>query len=455
MTVFTRGVRNTFRNGIRTFSIIVILALSIALSVSMLVARQAVQTKIQSVKSSVGTTISISPAGARGFEGGGEALTTEQIAKVSATTHVSSVDSQLSDRFTADNTSLQSAIEAGSLGRRFSMNNGSTTRTDNIMPPSGTAEAGKTFTPPVTATGTNATNPLSVVGEEAKLTSGTAFTGTSTDDVALVGAALAEKNNLQVGSTFTAYGKTITVAGIYDAGTTFGNAGLLMPLAALQTVSDQTGNVTSATVHVDSLENVSSATEAVKTTLGDAADVTNQQEAAQAALAPLESVKRVSVLSLYGAVLAGAVILLLVMVMIVRERRREIGVLKAIGASNIRVVAQFMSEAITFTLLAAVLGLLIGAAASSPITEALVNNTASSAQSAEGMGGRPESAMMRGGAFISRASNTIDIKGVHAAVGWEVLVLGLVVALAIAVIASAAAAFMIGKIRPAEVMRAE
>jgi putative ABC transport system permease protein len=44
------------------------------------------------------------------------------------------------------------------------------------------------------------------------------------------------------------------------------------------------------------------------------------------------------------------------MLMIVRERRREIGVLKAIGSSNIRIVGQFVTEALTLTLAGSVIG---------------------------------------------------------------------------------------------------
>ncbi len=75
MNVVTRGIRNAFRNKIRTFSIIVILGLSVGLALAMLIANQAVGQKIDSVKSSVGNTVSIAPAGVRGFEGGGNALT--------------------------------------------------------------------------------------------------------------------------------------------------------------------------------------------------------------------------------------------------------------------------------------------------------------------------------------------------------------------------------------------
>ena len=74
--------------------------------------------------------------------------------------------------------------------------------------------------------------------------------------MALVGKDLATKNNLSVGSTFTAYGQTITVKGIYDTGNTFTNAGVIMPLPALQTLSSQDGDVTSAIVTVDSVDHL-------------------------------------------------------------------------------------------------------------------------------------------------------------------------------------------------------
>ena len=89
----------------------------------------------------------------------------------------------------------------------------------------------------------------------------------------------------------------------------------------------------------------------------------------------MNSVKSISIYSLIGAVIAGAVIIFLVMVMIVRERRREIGVVKAIGGSNLGIMFQFMVEAVTLTLLGAVIGLIIGVVGGSPVTKLLVNNS--------------------------------------------------------------------------------
>ena len=81
MNPVSRGIRNAFRNSIRTFSIVIILGLSVGLALSMLVARQAVQEKINTVKTSIGNTVSIAPAGVQGFQGGGEPLTNDPLSK--------------------------------------------------------------------------------------------------------------------------------------------------------------------------------------------------------------------------------------------------------------------------------------------------------------------------------------------------------------------------------------
>jgi putative ABC transport system permease protein len=87
------------------------------LIIAMLAARQAVSDKIVTIKSSVGTTISIQPAGYGGGQGGGDALTSTQLASISSTAHVTSTLATLRDRLTSSNTNLVSSIETGSLGQ--------------------------------------------------------------------------------------------------------------------------------------------------------------------------------------------------------------------------------------------------------------------------------------------------------------------------------------------------
>lgn len=449
MNVLTRGIRNAFRNTIRTFSIVVILGLSIGLALSMLVARQAVSDKITSVKSSVGNTVSVSPAGVRGFEGGGEALTTSDIAKLEKLSHVTSVDKTLNDRLDSDNTNLTSAIDAGSLGKRFSQNSGQKVEGPTFMIQNKNSDGSVTtsFTPPVTLIGTTSPTNLASTqgGGTFKLTSGTVFASDSSDNVALIGSTLAEKNNLKVGSTFTAYGSEVTVVGIFDAGNTFSNNQIIMPLKSVQALSGQTDAITSATVTVDSISNVESVTSAVKTALGDSADVTNSAAQAEETIKPLENIQTITLYSLVGAVVAGATIILLTMIMIVRERRREIGVFKAIGASNIRIMGQFMTEAISLTTLGAIVGIGLGVAAATPITEMLVKNNSSTAQPV----------MQGGGPRMVFHSAQSTLNNVTAHVGWDIIVYGLLAAIVIAIVGSTIASYFISKVRPAEVMRTE
>lgn len=458
MSVIQRSVRNAFRNITRTISIVVILGLSIGLSLTMLLAHQAVGDKITSVKASVGNTVSISPAGVRGFEGGGNALTQSEIDKVKSLSHVTSVSESLNDRLTTSDTNLQSAVEAGNLGQRFSQNSGQSftpppsARADGEDGRSGSGGSGNvSFTPPVTVNGTSDPTNLSSSqgGGTFKLTSGKVFDSSSDDNVALVGKTLASKNNLKVGSTFTAYGKTITVTGIFDAGNTFSNNQVIMPLKTVQNLSDQSGAITSATLNVDSISNVSSVTSAASKKLGSTADVTNDSERAQTSVQPLENIQSISLYSLIGAVVAGAIIILLTMIMIVRERRREIGVLKAIGASNVKVVGQFTGEAITLTLMAAVVGIALGILAGNPITHMLVNNSTSSTAAGPGMGMR----IQVGRGFGGLVRN--NVSAINANVGWDIILYGIGAALVIAIVGSALASLFISKIRPAEVMRVE
>ncbi len=452
MNVVTRGIRNAFRNTIRTFSIVVILGLSIALALSMLIARQAVGDKIDSVKSSVGNTISISPAGYNAMSDANNALTTSDLAKVKTIDHVSSVTENLTGRLTTEGatamvgpggrsdsnatTSLKSAVDLNSVNKEGSsgpkiMINGSSSLPSN-------------FSLPVSILGT--TDPAHPNGNDVTLKSGKAINGTKDANQAMVSTAMASKNNLKVGSTFTAYGETLTVAGIFDSGTQAGNDIVVVSLATLQRLSDQSGVVSGATATVDSADNLSSATSAVKSALGSDADVQSAQEEAENTIKPLQNIQTISMYSLIGSVIAGSVIILLTMIMIVRERRREIGVVKAIGASNISIMIQFMIEAVTLTVLGSVIGIAAGVIAGNPITKLLVDNSTSSGDSGMQMG--------RG---AGRAFNEIGrgVGNITASVGWDIILYGLGAAIIIAVIGSSIASFFIAKVRPAEVMRAE
>ena len=162
MSTTGRGIKNAFRNTIRSISITAILALTIALALVMLLSLKAVQARIDDVKATVGNTVTVMPAGARGFQGGGEPLTAAEITKIENTAHVKSVTSTLEDRWvtegtdaptgpngeTAGSTNLQSAIDPGTLGNRANGNSEGGPTVNGNFPDN--------FTLPITVTGTTA-----------------------------------------------------------------------------------------------------------------------------------------------------------------------------------------------------------------------------------------------------------------------------------------------------------
>ncbi|MET4004669.1 hypothetical protein ABIB48_003413 [Arthrobacter sp. UYCu511] len=71
MGVVSRGAGNAFRNKVRSGAVVVTLAVASGLALAMLVANQAVGAKVDSLKASVGTSITVNPAESLCWRGGG------------------------------------------------------------------------------------------------------------------------------------------------------------------------------------------------------------------------------------------------------------------------------------------------------------------------------------------------------------------------------------------------
>ena len=470
MSVLARSVGNAFRNKIRTAAVVAVLAVAIGLALAMLVANQAVGGKVQELNASVGTVLTVNPAGAQGFDGGGEPLTTAQTATAAAVPNVVSVVGTKALRLetataaststtgtatqqagpgggpgggTSVTTNLQAAIDAGTLGSR-----------NNTSGSTGTGSAGTvpTFSLPITATGIGAE--VDTAGKALNITSGAGlgdYTVASTK--ALVGTTLATKNNLKAGSTFTIADKTFTVAGIFDAGTTFGNNAVYTTLAEAQALAATPGELSSMVVTVNSMENVDAAKTALQAALGSGkADVTQGQRNLQTAVSSLDSVKNISLVAFIAALGTAGLIILLIMVMLVRERRREIGVLKAIGARNRTIGLQFVLEALVLVALGSVVGAAIASFASGGIASALISsNSSTAATSQRGPGG---------GGFGGPGGNPLGgasqlLTSVTASASPGVIAAGVAAVFGVAVVGALVPALLTARIRPIEVLRGE
>ncbi len=479
MSVLARSVGNAFRNKIRTAAVVAVLAVAIGLALSMLVANQAVGAKVEELNASVGTVLTVNPAGGQGFEGGGEPLTAAETATAAAVPNVTSVVGTKALRLrtettTADTanaaagaaqpgaggpggqaasvtTSLAAAVDAGTLGNRN--NGGSTSNGTGTGTSNGTTQT-RTFTLPITATGIAAE--VDSAGKALDITSGTGLGNYSAASTkALVGTTLAEKNKLKAGSTFTIAGKTFTVAGIFDAGTTFGNNAVYLTLPEAQALAETPGELSSMVVTVNSMENVDTTKTALQSALGSGkADVTQGQRNLQTAVSSLDSVKGISLVAFIAALATAGLIILLIMVLLVRERRREIGVLKAIGARNRTIGLQFVLEALVLVALGSVVGAAVASFASGSIASALIssNSTTGAAAAQRGPGGFGGGFGGQGGPF-GGASQLLSSVTATASPG--VIAAGIAAVFVVAIIGSLVPALLTARIRPIEVLRGE
>lgn len=459
MSVLARSVGNAFRNKIRTSAVVAVLAVAIGLALAMLVANQAVTAKVTELNASVGTTLTVNPAGGQGFEGGGEPLTAQQAATAAAVPNVTQVVGTKALRLrnateaaaqgggagggfggqtaTTMTTSLTPAVDAGTLGNR----NQETGTTG--------AQPARTFSLPITATGIGAE--VDSTGKALDITEGSGLGDyTAASQNALLGTTLAEKNNLKVGSTFTINNQTFTVAGLFNAGTAFGNNAVYLTLPEAQTLAALPGELSTMIVTINSMENVDAAKTALQSALGtDKADVTQGQRNLETAVSSLDSVKNISFIAFIAALGTAGLIILLIMVMLVRERRKEIGVLKAIGAPNRTIGLQFVLEALVLVTLGSAVGAAVASFASGSIATALIGSSTTTAAP----GGRGTAGGFPGGGPLGGANQLLTSVTASASPG--VIAAGIAAVFGVAIIGALVPALLTARIRPIEVLRGE
>ncbi len=170
----------------------------------------------------------------------------------------------------------------------------------------------------------------------------------------------------------TVNGRPFDVIGIYATGNDFGDNHVFVPINAFRAVFNPGKRLSKIFVTVDSVANVERVVAELKQRLVDEADVVTAPEAVSTARTTLGTL---AVSSAYAAILLfaiGAVVTVFVMVLSMRERIREIGMLKAIGASNREIVIQFVSEAFGMSAIGA-LGALLLALSFAPILSQILS----------------------------------------------------------------------------------
>lgn len=342
MSALARGIQNPFRTRVRTGVVVLLLAIIIGLFAVMVQGASLTRQKLEDLQASVRTVIELREAGAFGTGGfGGDRpvgadtfslATLEQVRRIASAGHI---------------TRVEEYIHAPEI--------------DATRPNAYAMVIGLRPTAPMRAIG-------EVDYENARIIAGRSLSETDADrDVVVVGRLYAKERlgvDVQRGTALSGRivalnGHTLEVIGIYATGNDFGDNHVFVPLEAFRRIYDPGSRLSKIRVTVDSVANVEAVTHDLKRLPGvDAVTASEQVSTAKTTLGSMAAA------TLYGSLLLfaiGGVLVAFVMVLATKERIREIGTLKAIGASNWEIVKQFLAEVLALTLLAAVGAVLVAA----------------------------------------------------------------------------------------------
>lgn len=152
--------------------------------------------------------------------------------------------------------------------------------------------------------------------------------------------------------------REIEIIGMHASGYIFGDLQLFMPIETFRDIWAVDEGISWLFIRADSVDNVAFVAEQLEMRVGDVADILAPRSAAASMATTSQTISRLTGVGGILAVALMVIVVFFVMLMVVRERAQEIGTLKAIGAGNGGVSAQFLTEAIALSILGGLLGLL-------------------------------------------------------------------------------------------------
>lgn len=329
-------------------------------------------------------------------------VTEEMASKIAALDHILDYNyivntNAMADGFTAVSTSSDSTSSGTSSS---SSSKQTATQQDNQndrQPPEFGNGNGKTFTvPDVSITGVRATQLLDTFDSaSSKLTSGRHITEADKGkNVVMIEKNLASLNNIKVGDKIklkpTKDGTSVsyTVVGIYEATTetsqdngggrmgnmtfTLSYNKIYMDYGSALTFKESTtssGGMFSSTTGIDSAEfyiddpvNMDSVKAAAAKTGIDfnTFKLDTQDQAYSQMMGPINNVASFSVLVVILVGIAGAVILALILMLSIRERTYETGVLLSMGEARLKVIGQYLTEVLVVAIIAFAISIFTG-----------------------------------------------------------------------------------------------
>lgn len=290
----------------------------------------------------------------------------------------------------------------------------------------------------------------------------------------LVSSDFADLNKLDVGDTFqvmdTASKKTVTlkVAGIYADATkesdlpegvisfegSYGNRRneILVSMDTMQDNFDMGSLTVNAAYELKSPDLLDGFEKELREKGLPAAYMVETDEAGyNKIVAPVVGLSKISMTFMWVILVVGGVILLFITSMAIRERKYEIGVLRAMGMKKAKVAVMLVAETVMITVLCLTAGLGIGNAISQPIADSLIAGQVEAAENVQqgGITQNPDGSVNIGGAG---EPDVEPLSEIDVALTPEAALQIMLIALALALLSSAAGVVFITKYEPMKIL---
>ncbi len=329
MSFISLVVKNPFRNKTRSSLAIVGIAIGIMVIVALGMITGGLKTSTQSTLKAGSAEITVIQAGSSGSGGfGSGSINQSRVADVQKLSGVKDA--------------------AGTLRASYDLQ-GSNSSSSSGSPGGGLPSMGFSIT------GINS-DKLSLAGVDS--VNGTAFTNGSVNEI-IVGKTAAQDLNKTVGDTVNLYGKDFKITGIFETGSFMTDSGAFMSLETLQNLTNNQNKVSSIAVKINDNANTTEVSKTIQDAYPNELNTTTaaaQESRINQGLSFIDTASwAISLLAIF----IGGVGVINTMIMSVYERTREIGVLKAVGWKDRRILGMILGESIVLTLIAAVVGTVV------------------------------------------------------------------------------------------------
>jgi len=189
--------------------------------------------------------------------------------------------------------------------------------------------------------------------------------------------------------------------------------------------------------------------------LPDVFGVTINQAALDRVTGPLSSMRSAATTFTVVILALGAIVLVLVSYLAIRERRYEVGVLRAMGMERGKISVGIFMEAVVITTLCLAIGLGLGGLGAQPIADRLLAGEVESAMEAAQASGEGGRVLIAGGEVQTDdpAMGYRPISDIDVVVGVDIIVQIIIIALALAAVSSLIGIIRITQYEPLKILR--